>query len=329
MNPQISPASMWRALFELNDKIRIPSDEEEQNEEKEILTLSQRRIFLYFFVLDFEPPTVKGISRFAHITDGAVTQEIDRYEGKGLIQRVRRKSDRNHTRLELTEAGQAFKQAVQKANLERYNRYIKLRNAEEHGIFHRILVQLAAFLKNNLPTIQREYFGSELINFTIRLPLENCPPYEHLENWQLLARIFSHLLASIFPFLGTKMKLSIGKKRIFLALLFARTSRISYQNIVSQYQFSSSSLSVSAAALERDGLVERKISALDKRVSYLLLTEEGKRFKHQIIEYYNCVMSRFWAAAGSEDRKVFLAELAKRQKKVRSSQSMLFANHKV
>ncbi len=322
-----SASTVWRAFFDFGAILLYPGDSTAEHYTRSISTMGQYRMFLYFFLFDFEPPTMQLISGFSNVSPGAATQAVDSFEKTGLIRRVKSGGLHQNVLLELTEKGIELRRTIREIHAERFRRYLALPEVEDTAVFHSVLVKLASFMKDNLPQIQKRWFGEELIRIDVTFPQEICPPYEELEDWRLLVRVFSHLYTSIQPVISTRTRPTLWKARVLLGLIMAKSSRIRYDAIQNRYPFPMTSLSQSVDCLISDGLLERGEQGQDKRTAEVLLTIDGKELKKRVLMYYEHVMWLFWSSIGTDLQQDFLDNISKRRKNLEHALAQVHSVH--
>ena len=130
----------------------------------------------------------------------------------------------------------------------------------------------------------------------------------HLETLLMMFGVTEYLrthLERSRPEFAPGKSATLSQLKVVSCILHSRDGRIKIKEIAANLGITSGGVSQIVDNLVRDGLVVRMVSEEDRRVSWVSLSEEGKKRRRMIEEFMDGLTEEVMADVPAEKREIF------------------------
>lgn len=141
----------------------------------------------------------------------------------------------------------------------------------------------------------------------------------HLERLRMLFGVTEQLRTHLErnrPEYAPGRSATLSQLKVVSCILHSPGEKIRIKDIAENLGITSGGVSQIVDNLVRDGLVVRQASEDDRRVSWITLSEEGKKRRRAIEEFMNALTDEVMADVSDEKREVFTEVLSVMYKKL-------------
>lgn len=299
----------WTRLFFIADILRNTSYGV-LKEDKIEANFAELPILQFFFECVDSTPAMKELLTVTGLSSGAATQAVDTLIKDGFLERVPSETDHRSTLIRAT----AKLRASRERPLRHFEKMLDVFRRTSGATPEEMAIAEDVFLR-----LAQSRTGGELA--MIRHPSDLTVPgllsndlscreqLSALPVWMLLLHFTTNLKMPVMVYYyGKRGRTTLGKLRLLNYLFYLSDKHdggVMVKDLASRFMLSSGVVSQTLNAMIQDGMVERIVSPLDRRVIRVRLTPLGLRVRRQTATAYTCFMQNFFGRIEPEKAEVF------------------------
>ena len=299
---------IWLKIFAINDLIQPFANSLVRGQINCTFVLFP--IIQYFFELPKQPPTIRTLTAVTGMMSGTVSKGVEQLIEQGLLARVQSEEGRRTCHFVPTEKLLAIRENAIRHFQKIADEFQRIKRLPP-GDYERMNAITRRLLNSRIGGEHNMAKQSSDLTVPGFFYLdESCrTAVDELPGWMQFLHFNSNLrLPFLVHYYGKRGRMTLGKLRIMHRLFILSTANDpppTVQELADSFDISPGAVSQTLDAMEKDGMVKRVPSPLDRRVIQICLTTQGLRMRRQCSAACTKFMMNFLESETPEDVAFF------------------------